>query len=445
MFSFTKPRPPLSTAQRVDLEILIRRTLEVFGASVSGASVSGASVSGSSISETMLDLTGIPFDRVTLSSNLESVARSLSPRFAIDPQTLHWEIETDETSETPFTYEEVDDTPGTDIFAAVITVNPVAIEDDLRIVMLVASALARHAWQRRATRPLDLDVRTTSLLPIVLGMGVIASEASLYDSQWSTVGWSGWSLSRSGYYNSMEIGYAMALVDRARRHGIAGDLPSSRPAWLKHLRLDSRSVAKQALRYFQDQDQQHRPLLLDTPRIPISDRDTEMLVTWLRSEDLSFALYAARVLSQQGFISDRIIDAAINATTRDDVDLVAQATRLLGKAGSQHLESQHSEIQHRLVQLSNHRSPAIQLAAIDSATQVGMPHAAFTQSAEQLLHCESFDLTPVLDWIAAGGEDCAPLAPILTQHLEDALAGEHQPAAQQLTSCLESITPQQHD
>ncbi len=361
----------------------------------------------------------IELDGSTIESKIQSIADSLSPRFDFGAGPLHWKFSTADIIDDPVVYHHNDGE------VATASINVAAVKDDLQAVMLVANTLARHAWQHRRQRDLDEHPQTTSLLPIIVGLGVLASNASLLDKQWSTVGWSGWSLSRSGYYNTMEIGYAMALVNRVANSN------GAKPSWLRVLRLDSRSVCKQAMQDFKRSDAAGEPRLFDAERVPSQKSSPTELATWLAGEDRSFAFAAALIASSCKANSEMVIDAALQASHRSDIELVAKSAEVLGNAATN-----RTDVRDRLKGLANHRSPLVTFAAMKSATQIGVPHRELVSSAKRMLGAESFDLMPVLAWIQDGGTQCIELKPVLLEHLDDAKRFNHAGAIESLTRCI---------
>ncbi|KAA1258742.1 hypothetical protein LF1_12650 [Rubripirellula obstinata] len=418
MFGLFQSRSPLATSQRVDLQWLMRRSRETFGDEAFHRN------------QVIRSVDEIQFDDSSVESKLQTIANSLSPRFDFGAGPLQWNVSNAEHFDEPVVYQSDENQ------AAIATVNAAAVKDDLQAIMTVANTLARHAWQHRRQRDLDVQPQTTSLLPIIVGLGVLASKASLLDKQWTTVGWSGWSLSRSGYYNTMEIGYAMALIDRIAKR--VTNPNGKKPNWLRSLRLDSRSVYKQASRSFKKSDAAGEPLLFDADRIPSQKSNPQELAAWLAGQDPDFALAAAivacNVACKLDNTSEIVIDAAMKATQRNDVELVAKAAEVLG-----HASPSNGSVKERLKDLARHRSPLVTLAAMKSAIQVGLPHSEFLSPAKRLLGAESFDLMPVLDWIQCGGRQCSELKPILLEHLEDAKRFNHATAMEALTHCIAQI------
>ncbi len=98
-------------------------------------------------------------------------------------------------------------------------------------------------------------------------------------------------MSRSGYYNASEIGYAMALLARHRQ--------DPGPRSFKSMRLDSRDAVKKAPRYFVECDNQQRSLLFDANRIPSAKSNPSELAAWFAGDDECFALAAGYAFSNE--------------------------------------------------------------------------------------------------------------------------------------------------
>jgi hypothetical protein len=362
---------------------------------------------------------------------VQQVARKLSIRFQSgdhDFGAIRWSVAADQ--QEPFVYrlDPSDADEKSNPSAACITVAGWAIEDRLQTVMVVAGAMARHVWQYHQQRDLDVQPQTTSLLPIVVGLGILASEAALLDRQWSTAGWSGWSLNRFGHYNAMEIGYAMALTHRSS----TGD--PTKPTWLPKLRLDSRVIWKQAIRYFQKMDKDCKPLIFDANVIPSQTSTDARLASWIAGSDTSFAYASCIVAANKRLSSAQIIDAALSACQQKDSDLVYRAIEVL-----HHSQPNRDDVRQRLWKLSTSRSLQVAFAAAKASTACGVPHVKLIPTARRLLAAESFDLLPVLAWIEDGETSMSPLMPILRQHLDDAKRFQHQQAVQAIEHCIERI------
>ncbi|WP_165440684.1 hypothetical protein [Rubripirellula amarantea] len=417
----------MSTNQRVDIELLVRRTVSVFGREFVCAQSAVSSLSEFIDAE--------PAKANTVSDDFDSEERvrfvheTLCRRMAIEPHSVTLAIVNDDQLTEAFAYQ-----PSRDDSAAEVQVNSLVADDDLRLVTTIANALAFHVWTKRGDRDLDTDPRTTMLLPVIMGLGVLVADAALYDDQWSTGGWSGWSLSRLGHYNAMEVGFAMACVAT-----LCGD---DKPAWMTSLRLDARATAKRSLRYFRDLQSKGGERLLDASRVPSETREESVLANWIAGEDPDWAVAALRTVSQRAavadtYLSSAVLDSTIAATKSTDQAVQTSAITAFAFANP---ESMSPAIESALMRLSKSRSPQTVLAAIESATALGLPHGSFLDSADWLLQRESFDQLPVADWVRRGGTQCVVLQPVICAHLVDAIRFDHQVAMQALASCLSSIS-----
>lgn len=420
MFGLFQPRPPLSTSQRVDMEWLMRRTRDLIGESA---------FSKRDVVRGVEAFQWTAFDRGVDDVALREIVQQLSPRFQFSGhefQKIQWDVSADQ--QEPFVYDSAN-AKRDDASAAVrVTIARWAMEDKLQAVMVVASALSRHVWEHHRQRDLDVQPQTTSLLPIIVGLGILASESALLDRQWSTAGWSGWSLNRFGHYNAMEIGYAMALLER----GAASS--DATPAWLPKLRLDSRVIWKQATGYFRKMDQEGRPLIFDAPVIPGLHSTDVQLAGWIAGDDTSFAYAAAVIATKKRLSSTAIIDAALAASQQKDPDVVYRSIEVLRNA-----DANRDDVRQQLTRLSSSKSLQVAFAAAQSATACGIPHAKLIQTAKRLLAAESFDLLPVLVWIEGGGNSMSALLPTLQQHLVDANRFQHDQAVRAIERCINKI------
>lgn len=423
MFGLFKKKAPLTTAQRVTLELLTRHTIDQFGAE---------RVFSQSIlrTERDLDLTGDCLD-----SRMQSAADKLVDRFGIDRSGIQLSIAKPEEQAEAFLYEP----PEKSSDPAVAVLSPEAMEDDLRIVTSVATVFSRHAWNAKASRPADHEPQTYHLLPVLVGLGVLVSEASLYDQQWSTGGWSGWSLSRSGHYNAMEIGYTMAVLSECKSEAST--------AWLSDLRLDARSVARSAFSYFSSQKQRSRNMLFVAPEIPARTSSPGQLAQWLQGDDPSFAYAAALVLHALAVetperISTQAAQALQSAIDHDDLDVATKSVQAIGDALVS-TQGMHSAMitptVEQLLKQTSSRNLSLAFQAGQAATRLGGDYKNVLDAANRLLRSESFDLIPVLRWIGDGGAACHPLSTTVRDHLRDALRFEHVQATRELVDCISRI------
>lgn len=429
MFGFRKAGPPLTTFQRVDIELLMRKTIAVAG-------------SGILASDVVTDVSQLGLDASNATNWLESAAREVARRMQM-PE-VHLPIDIVAASELGYPskyYPSVDQTgrnqtgddrfgpnpPGNSQSAARMAIADETLADPLRALMEIAYQYANHFWHSTPNpTPLDTDPRTTNLLPICCGLGVLASDASLYDDQWSQAGWSGWSISRSGYYTAVEIGYALALYARAR-----GEVP---PKWARALRPDSRETARKAWRYFDVHQKANGRLLFDSDKIPATDRDMTELANWLKGDDAAFALAAGYALQQLEALSPRVIEAAIRATHSGDKDLVPVATRLLGRG-----RNPDAETEARVRALIRSASRPTSLAAMESAAALKIPLTEYRERIAKLLDLCAEDSFALLDVIGQQGRNFSFMGPKICEHIARAIRELDDELACALLQCLGKI------
>ncbi len=411
MFGNRKPRPPLTTHQRVDIELLMRRSIDAIGPDA----LAQAKVVAN-ISELRLDFSS---PKALVESADVEVRRRMK---MLDVET-DIELVDGEKLGYPSTYKAA----AAEGCSTIISIANDTAGDPLRTVMELAYQYSYHFWRTRPSpRPLDTDPRTTNLLPVCCGLGVLASDASLYDKQWTQAGWSGWSISRSGYYNAVELGYALALFARARGE--------SQPPWAQNLRLDSRVTADQAWRYFDQQDRTGGSLLFDAAKIPGSDRDPGELAAWLSGDDMAFALAAAYALSKFDELPPLVIQAALAATRSGDRDVVPVAVRLLAGA-----RQESPELIDRVGGLIKSRQIQTSLAAIQAADALGMDLSGHHRRVSKLLDSVAEDAFGLLRVIGNQGSRLATLEAKICAQLVPAIKFADDELTRALLQCLSRI------
>jgi hypothetical protein len=424
MFGFRKVGPPLTTFQRVDIELLMRKTIETAGKEVLETDV-------------VTELGQLQLDNSDAGNWLDSVSLEIARRMRMADANLQIDVVAGSDLGYPSKYQPSVDQPsvdqskgdqsGVDQSPARILLADDTLADPLRAVMEIAYQYANHFWQSTANpTSLDIDARTTNLLPICCGLGVLASDASLYDDQWSQAGWSGWSISRSGYYTAVEIGYALALYARAR-----GEV---NPKWARALRPDSRETARKAWRYFTEHEKANGSLLFDSDKIPSTNHGMTELAAWLCGDDRAFALAAGYALAQLNDLSPRVIEAAIRATHSGDKDLVPVAARLLGAA-----RRPDAETEARVRALIRCSSPPTSLAAIQSAAALGMPLRDYGAKISKLLDLCAEDSFALVDVIGQQGTTFAFMGPKICEHISRAIREFDDELASALLMCLRKI------
>ena len=422
MFWKRDHRPPLSARQRVDLELLLRRTVKMVGLK----RVQNA--------DWVMDLNALEFNLTDASSALDSINQTLLRLLPECPPSPKVEVVSSESIDGLSTYESSAPTEAADESVknanqcAIIKLSDELYTDPLRLVMELASQHSLHFWhQITPQHPLDLTPLTTHLLPLCCGLGYLASDASLYDSQWSLVGYSGWTLSRSGYYTAQEIGYALATLSRLKI-----DLP---PKWHDRLRPDSRDVAKQVLQH--QESNGNRATLFDANEIPSSKCTSQQLAEWLEGDRPDFSLASMEALLLQNRPLDRFLSRAIDLTNNKDPSIVHAATKLLGK-----ISSPNEAGRNRIHELIKHRDAAIAIEAVHSAIEIGVPLDAHAKRVGKLIERLGPYGQDLLRSISESPIKIPDLIPVLCRQLDESARSQNsQQWAHLLITCLRSQTP----
>lgn len=411
-------RPPLSARQRVDLELLLRRTVDTVG------------VTRVRNADWILELDELKLKLSSTTATLDSVNQMLLrilPECKPPPIT---EVVAAESINQPSIYKpavnlaEQDSHDSSSSGSAKIKISEELLSDPLRLVMELAGQHSLHFWHHvNPKHSLDLTPLTTQLLPICCGLGVLASDASLYDSQWSLAGYSGWTLSRSGYYTAQEIGYALATLARLKE-----DLPSN---WLDRLRPDSRNVAEQSLHRYHQTDQQ--PTLFDAREIPSSKCSPQQLSRWLVGECIDFSLAAMEAM----LLQDRPLDGdetrLLELSRNRDLSIVHAATRLMSKVASP-----SQSCQRRLSELIKNRDAAIAVEAIHASIKMGLGvkvHGKRIGKMIDRLGCYGQDL---LSSLSRSPSTLPEIIPVLCRQLEQSSQeADAKEWTVQIIACLE--------
>jgi len=410
MFGIRRPRHPLAIAPLVDIELLLRRTVEVVG----HPAVRDV--------EVVTDIKPWGLDQVDGSERMTTAAAHVLRRLPAAVTPCDLAIEPAHQLTRPADYR-----PAIDGASARIILSDQTVTDSLRTVVELAFQYSHHFWHLVGDgRELDTDPRMTNLLPIACGLGVLVADASLYEKNWTQAGFSGWSVSRAGYYNAAEIGYALALLSRIRHE--------TAPDWIRSLRLDARESYERAQRYFAAQVRFGHRLLFDGETIPSTRCDPRELADWLAGDDAATAYASALALLQMDRLPPTVADAAIIASTRWNPDLTPLATRILGK-----LRAVNPDVQEHLRVLIVRGKPVVQSAAIQSAHDLRLPLESFLPQMIRLLDKPSIDPLPLIMIIQCHGKTFAPAATKICQLLSRALREDDDQWRDALVQCLRSI------
>ena len=407
MFGFRKVRTPLTTFQRVDIELLMRRTIDQIGLPF----VRQAHV--------LTSLQELDLDQTNPETLVKTAHAEVASRLPEQQAACEVQIGADSEAGYPSIY-----SAATDERPAVIRLAKETVSDPLRTVMELAFQLSCHYWYGvPAANELDRSARTSDLMPICCGFGVLGSEACLYDDQWSQAGWSGWSISRSGYYSTVEIGYALALFARCRNE--------VKPAWVSQLRLDSRETAQLAWDFFEWQEKAGHGLLFDAETIPSTQADMSQLAKWFMGADPAYALASGYALAKLDGLSPRAVEAAIHASRIGDPDVVPVAVRVLGKA-----RTLTPELEKRVLDLCRRSKPRITVAAMQAAVELKLPLDGYRRKLAKLLNYFAGDPSPILELIGSQREKLIGLAPNIMPRLSLALRDDDKELVDACLVCL---------
>lgn len=410
MFGFRKVRTPLTTFQRVDIELLMRRTIDEVGRSFVRQS------------HVVTNLEELDLDHTSLDTLVETARAEVVSR--LPEQQTQCEVQIVPGSEIgyPSTY-----SVATESSPAIIRVAKETGDDPLRTVMELAFQFSSHHWHVvPGATELDKLPRTSDLLPICCGFGVLGSEACLYDDQWSQAGWAGWSISRSGYYSTVEIGYALALFARCRNE--------SSPEWAERLRLDSRETAELAWKLFETRDKSGDGLLFDAERIPSTQVDMSQLATWLSGPDPAYALASGYALAKLNGLSPRAVESAIKASRLGDPDVIPVAVRVLGKA-----RTCTPDLEKCVLDLCRKSKPRVTVAAMQAAVELNLPLLSYRRKLSKLLDYFAGDPSPILELIGSQGQALNMLAPRIMPRLALAVRDEDESLVDACLNCLADI------
>ncbi|MEO2091794.1 MAG: HEAT repeat domain-containing protein [Gemmataceae bacterium] len=143
---------------------------------------------------------------------------------------------------------------------SVISLARSQLEDPMRLMATVAHELAHELLLKGGYLTGDeVDhEEVTDLLPVFLGTGIFAANATVKTNFWTDGQTKFWANSKLGYLSSIELGYALAVFAYFRGE--------DRPRWARHLRTDAALTLRDGLRYLHktgdalfDPDT-HRPL-----------------------------------------------------------------------------------------------------------------------------------------------------------------------------------------
>ena len=409
MFGIFSAKPPLSTRQRAELELLMRKCVDRIGAA--------------RVRECQVICQGseLPLDLTSPDSLLATATAEVRRRMHLTEASVTIQVSDVSTLEAAACYQ-IGPVP-------TISVAAETLADPLRTVTALAHEFGHLFWLAgEDVKPADFDEWLTDLLPVCYGFGILQSDASLYFENWSVGEWSGYQASRHGYLNAQQIGYALALFARVRGE--------DNPPWARWLRADSKATLKQAWKHFHKREGTADGLLFDAERIPGVESTQKELASWLCGDDPTFALAAAWRLCGIDHFEAATLDALHQATHSSDEDVVPVVIGLL--AGADERDQRTTE---RITRLMSDQRPQVALTAAKAATALGLPMDGQAGALAWLLDKYQADPRGVLAVIQAQGSEAAMLDANVCRMIPRSLKSLDDDRTVALIECLKAISP----
>lgn len=212
----------------------------------------------------------------------------------------------------------------------VIRVAQSQLADATRLVATLAHELAHEMLLGRGLLSADVPdhEHVTDLLPVFLGVGIFAANATVHEDHGRHGNYSWWTMGKSGYLPSHVFGYAFALFAFMR--------DEEDPAWASHLRPDASAAVRDGLRFLRKTADTlfHPDTIRDVRRpLPINE-----LVGRLRTGAPSFRLaalweIAERAVNDAAVSDSAVVTAVAEALADDDRDVSGEAGRTLAALG----------------------------------------------------------------------------------------------------------------
>jgi hypothetical protein len=208
----------------------------------------------------------------------------------------------------------------------IIRVAEAQLADPHRLVATLAHELAHELLlgSGRLSAEVEDHEMVTDLLPVFLGVGVFAANATVQETQRRYGEWYLWSLGRQGYLPARVFGYAFALFAFMR--------DEVEPEWASFLRLDASTVLRQGLRYLDESDDSlfHPDTIRERRRPPTASEAVERLETGSPTVRLA-TLWDLR---DQARPHPDVIEAVMRCLTDRDPAIPGEAARTLAALGA---------------------------------------------------------------------------------------------------------------
>lgn len=272
------------------------------------------------------------------------------------------------------------------------------LDDPMRLTATLAHELAHELLLGNGLISANEEDHewVTDLLPVFLGVGIFAANATVHETHDRVGNVSWWSVGKQGYLPARIFGYAFALFAFFR-----GDRDVS---WASHLRLDAAVALRDGLRFLQKKgDSLFHPDTIHAPQRPSTAVDLasrlcksspssrvatlweirttkahtpeviRSVVACLRDADDALRWEAAKTLAAVGDASEEVIDGLRSALWADSANTQAWAAYALGE-----LRPPLPEVARELCSLLRDRERQVIVTAAQALGKLGaeLPSAA---------------------------------------------------------------------
>jgi HEAT repeat protein len=200
------------------------------------------------------------------------------------------------------------------------------LADPQALVATLAHELAHELLHGKGLLTAEVEDHewVTDLLPVYLGVGVFAANATISEDHTRVGDVSWWSMARQGYLPARIFGYAFALFALMRGE--------EEPPWAKHLRLDAAAAVQEGLRYLRKTgDSLFHP---DTIRASRRPRTAWELIERLQTGSPSVRLGALWEIRARPVHDPDLVQAVIHLLGDQDRAIPGEAARTLAAFGA---------------------------------------------------------------------------------------------------------------
>ncbi len=117
------------------------------------------------------------------------------------------------------------------------------LEEKFHLVSQLAYELTKHVLVSRGfVQPDHPDYASIShLATLFFGFGIFSANSTVFDNSWTDGSWTGWSMRKRGILSSQTMGYALALLAKARN--------DMSPPWASDLRFDAQEIFVKSIKF----------------------------------------------------------------------------------------------------------------------------------------------------------------------------------------------------